>query len=335
MLVDTLVVFDNVAQTIKVVAHARVEAGDRSARGLRRRLRARSTRSSRACSGPVRGAADGDGRRPAGGALELRSRRRTRRSSSAPRSTSAPATSSRSCWRSASSARCAPTRSTSTAACARSIRRRTCSSCARRAHRARRLARGDGAARGPRADRAADRRHAAARHGRAARTASSSASCCADPKEIAEHIMLVDLGRNDVGRVARIGTVAVTERMVVERYSHVMHLVSNVRGELRRRARLLRRVPRHLPGRHALRRAEDPRHGDHRGARAGAARRLRRRGRLLRLLRQHGHLHRHPHDGDRRRHDLRRRPAPASSPTPIPSASTPSASTRRARCSRR
>ncbi len=54
----------------------------------------------------------------------------------------------------------------------------------------------------------------------------------ADPKEIAEHIMLVDLGRNDVGRVARVGTVAVTERLVVERYSHVMHLVSNVRGEL-------------------------------------------------------------------------------------------------------
>jgi anthranilate synthase component 1 len=54
----------------------------------------------------------------------------------------------------------------------------------------------------------------------------------ADPKEIAEHIMLVDLGRNDVGRVARIGSVAVTDRLVVERYSHVMHLVSNVRGDL-------------------------------------------------------------------------------------------------------
>ncbi len=53
-----------------------------------------------------------------------------------------------------------------------------------------------------------------------------------DPKEIAEHIMLVDLGRNDVGRVAKVGTVEVTERLVVERYSHVMHLVSNVRGEL-------------------------------------------------------------------------------------------------------
>jgi anthranilate synthase component 1 len=53
-----------------------------------------------------------------------------------------------------------------------------------------------------------------------------------DPKEIAEHIMLVDLGRNDVGRVARIGTVEVTRQMYVERYSHVMHLVSNVRGGL-------------------------------------------------------------------------------------------------------
>jgi anthranilate synthase component I len=54
----------------------------------------------------------------------------------------------------------------------------------------------------------------------------------ANPKEVAEHVMLVDLARNDVGRVAEIGSVEVTERMVVERYSHVMHLVSNVRGRL-------------------------------------------------------------------------------------------------------
>jgi len=54
----------------------------------------------------------------------------------------------------------------------------------------------------------------------------------ADPKEIAEHVMLLDLGRNDVGRVAAIGSVAVTERLVIERYSHVMHIVSNVRGTL-------------------------------------------------------------------------------------------------------
>ena len=54
----------------------------------------------------------------------------------------------------------------------------------------------------------------------------------ADPKERAEHIMLVDLGRNDVGRVAKTGSVQVTDRMLVERYSHVMHIVSNVTGTL-------------------------------------------------------------------------------------------------------
>ncbi|CTQ32856.1 anthranilate synthase component I [Jannaschia rubra] len=54
----------------------------------------------------------------------------------------------------------------------------------------------------------------------------------ADPKELAEHLMLLDLGRNDVGRVAKIGTVRPTERFVIERYSHVMHIVSNVVGEL-------------------------------------------------------------------------------------------------------
>ena len=54
----------------------------------------------------------------------------------------------------------------------------------------------------------------------------------ADPKERAEHVMLIDLGRNDVGRVAAIGTVKVTEQMVIERYSHVMHIVSNVDGRL-------------------------------------------------------------------------------------------------------
>jgi anthranilate synthase component I len=55
----------------------------------------------------------------------------------------------------------------------------------------------------------------------------------ADPKERAEHIMLVDLGRNDVGRVAKFGTVEISDVMVVERYSHVMHITSNVTGQLR------------------------------------------------------------------------------------------------------
>lgn len=54
----------------------------------------------------------------------------------------------------------------------------------------------------------------------------------ADPKELAEHLMLLDLGRNDVGRVARIGTVNVTDQFFLEYYSHVMHIVSNVEGEL-------------------------------------------------------------------------------------------------------
>ncbi|MBI2383010.1 MAG: anthranilate synthase component I [Gammaproteobacteria bacterium] len=61
----------------------------------------------------------------------------------------------------------------------------------------------------------------------------------ADPKEIAEHLMLIDLGRNDVGRVSQTGSVRLTEKMVIERYSHVMHIVSNVTGRLQ-------------PGMHAL-----------------------------------------------------------------------------------
>jgi anthranilate synthase component 1 len=55
----------------------------------------------------------------------------------------------------------------------------------------------------------------------------------ADPKELAEHLMLIDLGRNDVGRVAQQGSVRLTEKMVIERYSHVMHIVSNVEGTLK------------------------------------------------------------------------------------------------------
>ena len=59
------------------------------------------------------------------------------------------------------------------------------------------------------------------------------AELLADPKEVAEHIMLVDLGRNDLGRVCEYGTVEVTDMMYIERYSHIMHIVSNVQGKLR------------------------------------------------------------------------------------------------------
>ena len=55
----------------------------------------------------------------------------------------------------------------------------------------------------------------------------------ADPKELAEHLMLIDLGRNDTGRVAEMGSVKLTDKMIIERYSHVMHIVSNVTGKLK------------------------------------------------------------------------------------------------------
>ncbi len=149
---------------------------------------------------------------------------------------------------------------------------------------------------GARPDRpAADRRHAAGADARPKTTARSRRSCCADPKERAEHLMLVDLGRNDVGRVAEIGSVHVNEYGVVERYSHVMHIVSNVQGRLREGLRLARSAARDVPGGHAVRCAEGARHGDHRRARDAAARALRRLRRLRRLLRQHGHGHRDPH----------------------------------------
>jgi anthranilate synthase component I len=72
-----------------------------------------------------------------------------------------------------------------------------------------------------------------ARGATAAQDECNAADLLADPKERAEHIMLVDLARNDVGRVAEFGTVRVTEMMEIERYSHVMHIVSNVAGRLR------------------------------------------------------------------------------------------------------
>ena len=73
-----------------------------------------------------------------------------------------------------------------------------------------------------------------------------------DPKEIAEHVMLLDLGRNDVGRVATAGSVSVTQQLDIEYYSHVMHLVSHVQGELREGMSRLRRPALRLPRGHRL-----------------------------------------------------------------------------------
>ena len=132
--------------------------------------------------------------------------------------------------------------------------------------------------------------------------------------------MLVDLARNDVGRVVQFGTEQVEELMTLERYSHVMHLTSQVAGDLAAGHGPDRRAARDVPGRHRQRRAEGAGDGDHRRARADQARPVRGRRRLRRLLRQPRHRDRDPHDGlarrpghapgrgrDRRRFGARRR----------------------------
>lgn len=70
------------------------------------------------------------------------------------------------------------------------------------------------------------------RGGDAAEDQALAEELLADPKEVAEHVMLIDLGRNDIGRVAATGSVTVTDKMVIERYSHVMHIVSSVEGRI-------------------------------------------------------------------------------------------------------
>jgi anthranilate synthase component 1 len=91
-----------------------------------------------------------------------------------------------------------------------------------------------------------------------------AAELLADPKERAEHIMLVDLGRNDVGRVARYGTVQLSDVMTVERYSHVMHISSNVTGRLRAGMNAFDALRAGgAAGRHAQRGSESAGHGDH------------------------------------------------------------------------
>ena len=126
-----------------------------------------------------------------------------------------------------------------------------------------------------------------------------------DPKERAEHLMLLDLGRNDVGRVAQLGSVRVTESFAVERFSHVMHLSSTVEGELRPELDALDALIASFPAGTLDRRPEDPGHADHRGAGADKARHLRRLHRLFRRQRHDGHLHRPAHRCREGRHHVR------------------------------
>ncbi len=133
-----------------------------------------------------------------------------------------------------------------------------------------------------------------------------AAALLADPKERSEHLMLLDLGRNDVGRVATPGSVTVTDKFVIERYSHVMHIVSNVIGNAgRKQSRRDRCADGRLPGRHRFRGAESSRHGNHRRTRKGEARSLRRMRRIFFGGRRDGYLHRAAHRHPERRHDPR------------------------------
>ena len=94
--------------------------------------------------------------------------------------------------------------------------------------------------------------------------AALAADLLADPKERAEHVMLMDLGRNDVGRVAQTGTVKVTENMQIEHYSHVMHIVSNVEGKLKPGLNAMDVLRATFPGGHRKRRPQGAGNGNYR-----------------------------------------------------------------------
>ena len=244
-----------------------VPAGGLADRGAGRR--ASRSRWTSCPTVPAPASADDAGRH-----LQHDARGASQRPCSRRRSTSSPATSSRSCCRSASSGRPRRTPSTSTAPCARSTRRPTCTTSTS----ARLQLVGTSPEMLVRVEDGKIDYHPIAgtrppRRRRRPRTTRSKRSCVNDEKERAEHVMLLDLGRNDVGRVSEPGTVEVPQIMDVERYSHVMHLVSHVTGRLREGLTLVRRAARLLPGRHRLRRAQDPGDGDHRraGARRSAA----------------------------------------------------------------
>ncbi len=112
----------------------------------------------------------------------------------------------------------------------------------------------------------------------------------ADPKERAEHIMLVDLGRNDVGRVAKFGSVELSDLLTVERYSHVMHISSTVTGRLQADKTAFDALRSCLPA-GTLSGAEGARNADYRRTGAAPPRAVRRGRRLRRFHRQHGYVH--------------------------------------------
>ena len=126
----------------------------------------------------------------------------------------------------------------------------------------------------------------------------------ADEKEQAEHLMLVDLGRNDLGRVCTPGTVRVEDYSHIERYSHVMHLVSTVTGMLSEDHTALDAVTACFPAGTLVGRAEGAGHGADRRGGEDAPRPLRRRRRLSRLRRQRRLRDRHSHRADAGRHRL-------------------------------
>ena len=117
----------------------------------------------------------------------------------------------------------------------------------------------------------------------------------ADPKEAAEHVMLVDLARNDLGRVGVPGTIEVTPFRAVERYSHVMHLVSGVRGVLSPEHDAFDLFAADVSGWHGGRRSQGACDAAHRRHRTAATRSLRRHRGLLRSRRRHGSGDHHPH----------------------------------------
>ena len=126
----------------------------------------------------------------------------------------------------------------------------------------------------------------------------------ADPKERAEHVMLVDLARNDIGRVCDFGSVQVKELMTIERYSHVMHIVSQVEGKLSADKTPYDLMRATFPAGTVERRAENPRDADHFRTGTDGARTLRRVRRLFFLQRQSGLLHHHPHRAHQGRQGL-------------------------------